>query len=375
MRTAPLSKLVGAALAAVAVAAGGAAAAQALGGGPLPPPKPLAQALYAALHGPQPAGFSASFTLTNRLFEGANLTATGTEEGVSSLLGRNLEGRIWASKEGLRVEIDNQRGEDELLITKHSARFFDLAENTVYELPLPGRTPAWRHPGPAGPGPLPGRPRLRPGTGVRSLAQIERALARLERRLALSPAQPTDIGGRPAYAVRATPKEKGSLLGAVELAFDATYGVPLRLAVYPTSSPAAAALELELQQVSYGPVEPSVFEVNVEPGMRTVKVAAAHPGPGGGAGRRPLGRPRGSSGPGGLRVVGHGLDSVWVAQAPAAKGEGQLPESTSKLTIDGAPAQELASQLGTLITYVREGVRYTAFGLLGPARVEAALAR
>ena len=55
-----------------------------------------------------------------------------------------------------------------------------------------------------------------------------------------SPARrPTDVAGQPAYTVRVSPKEGGSLIGGAELSFDADNGVPLRAAdlLLDSSSP------------------------------------------------------------------------------------------------------------------------------------------
>ena len=55
-------------------------------------------------------------------------------------------------------------------------------------------------------------------------------------RWALSDAQPTDVAGRPAYSVSASPKHDGGLLGSVQLAWDAEQGVPLGAGIYAQGS-------------------------------------------------------------------------------------------------------------------------------------------
>src|ERR687897_299352 len=92
--------------------------------------------------------------------------------------------------------------------------------------------------------------------------------ARLE---LLSGARPTSTGGRPTYTVRIAAKDDGGLLGAAELAWDAFRGVPLRAAVYAQGQD-APVLELEADDVSYGPIAGSTFEADPPAGTRVVEV-------------------------------------------------------------------------------------------------------
>ena len=69
------------------------------------------------------------------------------------------------------------------------------------------------------------------------MAKIEEAISHLSQHADVSGATPTDVAGQPAYTVRVSPKEGGSLFGGVELSFDAVHGVPLRAAIYSSTSP------------------------------------------------------------------------------------------------------------------------------------------
>jgi len=64
---------------------------------------------------------------------------------------------------------------------------------------------------------------------------------------------PTDVGGRPAHAVTASPAQQGGLLGSLRLAWDAVTGTPLSLGVIAKDH-TAPALELSLRDVTCGPV-------------------------------------------------------------------------------------------------------------------------
>lgn len=66
------------------------------------------------------------------------------------------------------------------------------------------------------------------------------------------------VAGRDAYTLRLTPKEKGSLIGKVEIAIDAQNGAALRVAVYPAGS-ATAAFEVGFTSVSFSAPPASRF--------------------------------------------------------------------------------------------------------------------
>jgi hypothetical protein len=48
-----------------------------------------------------------------------------------------------------------------------------------------------------------------------------------------------------------------------------------------------------------------------------------------------------------------------------------MPEGLPKVTINGTSAEELATALGTLLSFERSGVRYLVLGAVSPAAVEA----
>jgi len=345
LRTASRRELAGvlAGLALLGAVGGVAAGAQS---GPLPPARPLAQAIYTALHGSRPEGLSATVKVENRLFEGASLTGAEEGRGLRSLLTGNLEGRLWIAGERARLELDGRDGDSELLFEPGRITLYSVPENTLYLLTLP----AGKH--------RAGQQRQK--GGAPTLAEIERALAALGRRAVISAAQPTDSGGQPAYRVTLKPRETGSLLGGLEAAFDAENGVPLRLGVLSTSSP-APALALELQQVSFAPPPPAVFNLQLPAGVAVKRIALPRRGS------------RARGGDVGLRVVGHGLNAVYLLERPASPREPSLPYSTGHATVGSQRAEVIASELGGLVTMVRDGMRVAAFGLLPTQRLVGAL--
>jgi hypothetical protein len=72
---------------------------------------------------------------------------------------------------------------------------------------------------------------------------------------------------------------------------------------------------------------------------------------------------------GALSVYGEGLGGIVVIQHEAEAGkaqDSQLPQ----VNIDGATGTELASALGTFVTFERGGVSYTVVGSVPPVAAE-----
>ena len=220
-------------------------------------------------------------------------------------------------------------------------------------------------------------------------------LDRLAQAWTLSGARPGTTGGRPSYTVRIAPKDDGGLLGAAELAWDAARGVPLRAAVYAQGD-SDPVLELEATDVAYGDVPASDLRVQAPAGTRVTEIDP--PVEGGGqagatrvrgaaavAARLPfeLAAPASLAGLdrtdvrltrqggelGAVSVYGSGLGSVLVFQRPAGDADpiaGRLPQ----VNVDGATGTELATALGTIVTFERGGVAYTVAGLVPPVAAE-----
>jgi hypothetical protein len=232
---------------------------------------------------------------------------------------------------------------------------------------------------------------------VPSLADVQRGLDRLATAWTLSGAQPTSTGGRPTYTVRIAPNDDGGLLGAAELAWDALNGVPLRAAVYAQGQD-APVLELEADDVSYGKIDDDTFDARPPEGTRVVEIdpptgVDEHGRPtrirGVDAVQRRLpfelsapaelaGLPRtavrlidASGTPGAISVYGEGMGAIVVLQHEAGpqddrEGDFQLPE----INIDGATGTEIATPLGTVVRFQRDGVAYTVLGSVPPVAAE-----
>jgi len=385
-RRLPLFRLLTVLALVVAVAVSVTALAFALGAGPTPPSEPLADAIHGALvgaSGETVQGVSANITFTDHLLEGASLASGGkSSELTSSPLITGASGRLWIAKNGdMRLELQSEKGDTQILYDGHTLELYDAATNTLYRYTPPAQEEqeAWetadrralRQVGKSRVGRLgvaqaeisadPGASRSHE---VPSVAKIEEAIASLKH-VTVSGATPTDIAGQPAYTVRVSPSEGGSLIAGAELSFDADNGVPLRSALYATDS-SSPVLELVASEISFGAVESSVFAIKPPANAKVQEISFSHDHQEGPAEKPAAGeRPK-------LSAHGHGPATVAVLEAKSkgAKGEGESLAGLSKVTINGTSASELRTELGTLLTFQRYGVRYLIAGAVSPAAVE-----
>jgi outer membrane lipoprotein-sorting protein len=344
----------------VVVGASATAIAFALDAGPTPPPKPLAEAIHDALTGSAGSsieGVSANITLSNHLLEGASLASGGGSAGewTSSPLVSGASGRLWIAKDGdMRLELQSQQGDTQILYDGHTLQLYDAATNTLYRYTPPPAREAGAAPQSSS------APEHAP-----TLANIEAAITRVSRHAQVSDAAPTNIAGQPAYTVRVSPKESGSLLAGVELSFDAANGVPLRAAIYSTSS-SSPAIELAASAISFGPVSQSVFAFTPPPSAKIEELRPRREGSAE-ASEPPAHTPD-------ITTHGHGISSIAVIAQEAKPGSqtssSEAPEGLPKVTINGVEASELRTELGTVLSFARSGVRYLLLGAVSSTAVE-----
>lgn len=376
---------IGAALTLFAAATAAIALATA-GGDPTPPPKPLAEAVHDALSASPIEGVTARVHFTD------NLIGESVLEGSDPLLG-GASGRLWASADGrLRLELQadvskSSGGDFQVLVDKRSFTVYDPGTETAYEGTLPQHEEAGGDEAEKDEAP--------------SLAKVQEGIEEAMKHVDLSGAIPSDVAGRAAYTLHASPKANGGLLGGAELAWDAANGAPLRAAVYAKGE-SSPVLELSATEVSFGPVAESVFEVSPPPGAKVVNLSPPAGGEGKGSGDSapvtgldavqaktsfPLSAPPSLAGmardqvrlvssgedAGALLTYGKGLGGIAVLELPTGEaGSGQGSEAGGlqlpSVSIEGASqAQELETPLGTLIRFRRGGVEYTVAGSVTPA--------
>ncbi len=383
LSTPRLAMLLAGVVALVVVAASVAVAASG-GGGPTPPPKALPQAIHDGLAASKPDGITARIKFTNRLFPSGDLLGN-----VGSALMSGASGRLWLTNAGKgRLELQSNAGDVQVVWNGKRVSVYDASSNTVYKATLPGQSKEANPTRDAGAPP--------------ALSEIGDFLAKLRQHATLSGAQPTDVAGQAAYRVHISPKHDGGLLGSAELAWDAARGVPLDVAIFAQGS-SSPVLELQVTHISYGAVPESDVAISPPAGAKTVDLgstarAAAHstreakPVSGLSAAQaaagfavvapsKLVGLPRqdvravgGADSKAVLVVYGQGLGAIVVLErkADSAAQQGGVLSSLPRISIDGLTGHELATQLGTVIQWQRNGVSYVLAGSLPPAAAETA---
>jgi hypothetical protein len=255
---------------------------------------------------------------------------------------------------------------------------YDASSNTVYRATLPEH-------------------KARDTNAPPSLSEIGDFLTKLAEQATVSGAEPGNVAGQPAYSVELSPKHDGGLLGSAALAWDAAQGVPLRAAIYAQGS-STPVLELVATDISYASVAASDVDVSPPAGTKTVDL--------GSPAQKPDSHDKGTSvtgldavqaatgfsvvapdalvglprkdvrlvGKAVLVVYGQGLGAIVLVERKAedaAQNTGPLG-SLPAISLDGVTAHELATQLGTVIEWRRDGVGFVLTGSLPPAAAEAA---
>jgi outer membrane lipoprotein-sorting protein len=394
----------------IAVAGGTAIAVAAAGSGPTPPRASLAQALHQAAAAPAVTGISARITFTNNLIGSTNV------QGPSDPILSGASGRLWVDPAGHRMhlELQGQNGGDaQVVVDNGSFSIYDPTSNTVYKGMLPSSS---------------GTSSQSKGSDtIPTVAQIQSDLAGLMQHVNVLGPVPRNVAGQPAYRVKLSPKHDGGLLGNIQLAWDAAHGIPLGIAIYARDSN-TPVLELKATDISYGPVTTGDLTIAAPAGAKVVRIsrpatgaAASHAraaakakgkhaakqhqaqvtGPAAVQAQLPftlaapnplVGLPRESvelldwgGHPAALVTYGQGLGGIAVIERSAPQGQttspspspnagnGQpglsLPSVAITPTISG---QELATPLGTVITFTSGGVEYTVLGSVPPAAAEPA---
>jgi outer membrane lipoprotein-sorting protein len=377
-RTLSTSRLIALSVVVVAVLVAGVVAVAARGGsGSTPPPKPLAQAIHDALGSAEPAGVTARISFTNKLFPSGALTGQ-----TGSALMSGATGRLWANANGGRLELQSDAGDAQIVWNDTKVTVYDATSNTAYVADLPAKQSTDK------------------GT-VPTLDEITTFLTDLGKHWTVSGAEPSNVAGQEAYTATVSPSHDGGLLGSAELAWDATHGTPLKVAIYAQGS-SAPVLALEATQITFGAVSDSDINVAPPAGAKIVDLSSqgATPGSGGTAPVTGLaavqaaapfpvvapdtlvGLPRQDVrlvGPADSRsalvVYGQGLGAIVVVerkQDTANGGPAGMLSALPSVSLDGVTAHELATQLGTVVGWDRGGVSYVLAGSIPTSAAESA---
>ena len=406
LRTAPTGRLLAViAGVVIAIAAGTAIAVAAGGSGPVPKRERLAVALHQAMNAPAVKGISARISFTNSLIGSSDF------QGTDPLLQGTPTGRLWISDHRMRLELQSDNGDAQIVVNGNKFWISDPAQHTVYKGTIPSSASKTdKHAANA-------------DNGMPTIASIQSEIVKLVKHVSLSGAIAGDVAGQPAYTVRISPRHDGGLLGSVQLAWDAVNGVPLRIAIYARGN-SSPVLQLKVTDISYGSVPASDFAVYPPAGSKIVTIATPSHSSAAAHGARVKGKLRGkraareASGyaavahavpfklvaPGklvglprhsvslldmggkhaALVTFGQGLGGIIVieqaqsansagqTQSQGSQDNGQPPVSLPTVSIHGATGQELVTALGTVLTFNRGGVAYTVLGSVPQVAAEAA---
>ena len=370
--TTPRLFLLLAMLAAVIASASLVAVAATGGAGAAPAGEPLAQAVHDALTAPAPDGIDARVTFTNNLLPSSSLLGN-----VTSALISGASGRLWLTGDGRgRIELQSDAGDTQVLWDSSKLTVYDSSSNTTYEVALPASTAS--------------------DSGSKtppSLDEISNAIAQLEQHANVSDAVPGVVANQGAYTVSVSPKENGGLFGEGELAWAASNGVPLRIAV-TAKGDSTPVLELKVTDISFNPVDPADVAITPPAGTKVVQLTPRPSSPSNekpvtgvdavraavgfslaapaAVGDRPLTSAR-LVGKGALLTYGDGLGALVVHEA--AGGEGGLSGSLGslpKVSLGTVSAHELATPLGTVLAFDSGGVSYLVGGSMTSSDAEAA---
>ena len=384
----------------IAVAGGTAIAFAAAGGGALPARESLAQAVHQAAAAPSVNGIYARISFTNHLIDSTDI------QGADPIL-TGATGRLWLSPSAheLRLELQGDNGDAQVVVKNGAFSIYDPMSNTVYKGTLPSQTAGTGTSGKAGTDTIP------------TVAQIQSGLNQLMQNVDVAGPMRRNVAGQPAYKVKLSPKHSGGLLGDVQLAWDAAHGIPLGVAIYSTNS-STPVLELKATDISFGAQRASVFKISAPAGAKVVRISTpaghaatarahkrgkhatkAHTDITGVAAVQAhvpftLAAPATLAGlqqqsvqlldwggsPAALVTYGEGLGGIAVIEQSAP---GQSPSASSgngdrqglslpTISINNHTAQELPTALGTVLRVSSGGVQYTLLGSVPAAAAEMA---
>ncbi|HSC04814.1 MAG TPA: hypothetical protein VLC49_15890 [Solirubrobacteraceae bacterium] len=382
----------------LAIAGGTAIAVAASNGGPTPPRESLAKALHQAATAPTVSGITARIKFTNHLIDSSAI------QGSDPLLS-GASGRLWMSTTShqMRLELQGQNGDAQVVVANGAFSIYDPTSKTLYKGTLPSQGSKTQKTEP-----------------IPTVAQIQSNLNQLMQHLNLAGPFPRNVAGQPAYKVVVSPKHDGGLLGDVQLAWDASHGIPLGIAIYSRNS-SSPVLELKATDISYGRVSSKALTIKAPAGAKVVRVSSSATGAAAGSAKakaghlakkrhaevtgpaavqshlrftlaapdKLVGLPRQSvklldwgGHPAALVTYGQGLGGIAVieqadsgSQPKGSQGGGNGQPGVNLPTVSikpGTSGQELATALGTVVRFTSGSVAYTVLGSVPPIAAESA---
>ena len=185
----------------------------------------------------------------NLLGDLSSLTGSGFGGASAKLpLVASGSGRLWAGKDGVRVESQASGGDQVVVMSSagHDAWTYDYAANTAVHYVMSGA--------PAGDG----QPAREPSASAATPAQITAFLEQLAPYAKVAVTGQATVAGRDAYLVSMTPVASDTALGSVQAAIDGQTYTPLRLQVFARGD-TTPVLQFGFTSVSYDPIPAATF--------------------------------------------------------------------------------------------------------------------
>ncbi len=248
--------------------------------------------------------------------------------------------KVWRSADGVRVSHLLAFSEQDLVVSRSDAWFWDSSDVSAVHFGFPGMNLGQAAP---------------PAAAVRDADILEfarRALDAVAPYADVSVDTTAMVAGRPVYRMVLTPTSTLTLIGRIVVAIDAEMRLPLRLQVFPRGSD-AAAIEAGFTSVSFDAIDPSLFSFSPPAGTtvrQAADVIAQARASADGAATSPVSE---------SRVFGRGFDlRVALRLDPA------LPDGADVLLPYAGP-------LLSAITVVRDGQTWLLVGPVSVATLEA----
>jgi len=192
--------------------------------------------------------------------------------------------------------------------------------------------------------------------------------------------------------VTVSPAHDGGLLGNAELAWDASNGVPIGVSIYSKTDASTPVLALQLSDITYGPVDASALQISPPatakvvdvplPAKSTSSSTTTTPVTGLAAVQAqvpftikaptlvddlPLHQVRlvdWKGEKGALVLYGQGLGGIAVLErgATTASSTNSTMSQLPSVSVAGVTGHELATPLGTVVTFTKDGVDFTVAG-------------
>jgi outer membrane lipoprotein-sorting protein len=253
------------------------------------------------------------------------LPGTSNPNSITALMAGSHTIKVWyADPQHIRLAVPSQMTETDLIRNGNQAWVWQSSSNSVTRVQLPAKAKREAVPAGAMPSQVPLTPQQAASQALKAVGPS--TLVRVDRNVT--------VAGQPAYQLVLSPKSRGSLIGRIAIAIDATRNVPLRVQVFARGA-ASPAFQVGYTSISFVKPAAANFSFSTPPGAK-VKVISPHSS----SGKMPAKSQQASGEP---QVIGKDWLSVAVLPASGLAG---LMGAGSASSVAGSAAQSAAGGSG-----------------------------